>query len=109
MSMLSQDAARRIADQLAAASRPKALDRYLPYADEPTPPPEPGLWRLTTPSGRVFIANGPMQCVALERRTRIPPQVALGRIARTLHEVDDERDEGDHDLGLDGRPNSERG
>lgn len=65
-----------------------ALDKYLPFADQPTPKPEAGQWTLTAPSGRVFVADSPIRCVQAESNSRIPAHVALGRIARSLNEPD---------------------
>lgn len=61
-----------------------SLDKYLPYADVPTPAPEVGQWRLIAPSGKEFAAPSPIQCVRLEQGLRVPAHVALGRIARGM-------------------------
>jgi hypothetical protein len=60
------------------------FDKYLKYADTPTPKPMIGEWTLTAPDGRMFIGTSPIDCIRLESNTRIPPQVALGRIARSM-------------------------
>lgn len=63
---------------------PKGLDKYLCYADQPTPQPQSGLWILMAPDGRTFAAESPMKCVQAEMHERVPPHIALGRIARAL-------------------------
>lgn len=62
------------------------LDKYLPYADKPTPKPEQGTWVLISPSGKRYEAESPIRCIQAESHERIPPHIALGRIARSLKE-----------------------
>jgi len=62
------------------------LDKYLPFADQPTPKPQEGTWLLIAPDGREFFGDSPIKCVHAEINTRVPPEVALGRIARSLKE-----------------------
>src|SRR5688572_11673195 len=62
------------------------LDKYLPFADQPTPKAQEGTWTLVAPDGRKFTGPSPIQCVRAESKTRIPPHVALGRIARGMQE-----------------------
>jgi hypothetical protein len=64
------------------------LDKYLRFADMPTSKPQAGVWVLVAPDGRNFIGNTPIECLRAESSERIPPQVALGRIARSLNEPD---------------------
>ena len=64
------------------------LDKYLPFADVPTPKPEKGLWMLMSPSGKTYVGDSPIDCIRLEIDSRVPPQVALGRIARAMNEED---------------------
>ena len=66
------------------------LARWLPYADKETPKPEEGTWVLVSPSGLWWKADSPMRCVQAEMNARVPPSVALGRIARSLQEMPDE-------------------
>jgi len=63
-----------------------ALDKYLPYADQPTPKPEKGTWVLISPSGKRYEADEPVNCLRAEIEDRVPPHVALGRIARAMKE-----------------------
>jgi hypothetical protein len=60
------------------------LDKYIPFADTPTPKPIAGTWMLMSPDGHFFVGSSPIDCLRLESNTRIPPQVALGRIARSI-------------------------
>lgn len=62
------------------------LDKYLPFADQPTPKPMAGTWMLMAPDGTTFVGTSPIDCMRLESNSRIPPEVALGRIARSLQE-----------------------
>jgi hypothetical protein len=66
------------------------LDKYLPYADHPTPRPQEGTWTLQAPDGRTFTGDSPIRCIHAEITERVPPQVALGRIARSMNEEPDE-------------------
>ena len=61
-----------------------SLDKYLPFADKPTPKPQEGQWKLVAPDGTVFYGTSPISCLQAESNSRIPPEVALGRIARSL-------------------------
>ena len=65
------------------------LDKYLKYADQPTPKPMTGEWKLIAPSGQEWVGGSPMDCVRQEIHTRVPPHVALGRIARSMNELED--------------------
>lgn len=42
--------------------------------------PEPGTWRLISPSGVEHIGDSPLHAVQAESRSRIPADVALNRI-----------------------------
>jgi hypothetical protein len=58
-----------------------------------TPKAQEGTWTLTAPDGRIFTAQSPIQCCAAESNQRIPPAVALARIARGLDEDEQEKSE----------------
>jgi hypothetical protein len=64
------------------------LAKYLPFADEETPKPEQGTWVLVAPSGKFFKADSPIHCLHIEIESRVPPHVALGRIARSIDEAE---------------------
>jgi hypothetical protein len=66
------------------------LAKYLIFADEKTPESEVGQWVLVAPSGKFFIGTSPIKCVHAEMETRVPPHVALGRIARSIEDTDQE-------------------
>jgi hypothetical protein len=68
------------------------LDKYLPFADQPTPKSQVGTWCLVAPDGREFTGESPLHCIRAESSTRIPPHVALGRIARSLRVEDAAQD-----------------
>lgn len=68
-----------------------SLDKYLPFADQPTPKPMEGRWTMIAPDGQFFTGTSPFECVRMEVDSRVPPEVALGRIARSMQE--DEADE----------------
>lgn len=42
--------------------------------------PEPGTWRLISPSGAEHIGDSPMRALAVEVNARVPAEVALKRI-----------------------------
>lgn len=43
-----------------------------------------GEWTLISPNGRIFKADTPLKCCALEMRERVPAEVALARIQETI-------------------------
>lgn len=51
------------------------------------PRPQAGTWTLTAPDGRQWQADRPLLCCAQEQRERIPPEVALARIAAAAAEA----------------------
>ena len=53
-----------------------------------TPKPMPGTWMLTAPDGRTWQADGPMRCVSVEQRERVPANVALARVLAAASEPD---------------------
>lgn len=65
-------------------------DQVRALAAQPTPKPMSGTWTLTAPDGRTWTAEGPLQCVAAESNSRVPPLVALARIKRSLLDGDEE-------------------
>lgn len=82
------------------------LDKYLPFADQPTPKAQEGEWTLIAPDGRRFTGPSPIHCAGAESKTRFPPHVALGRIARGMQEPlaaapePNEQKEGAHEAAL---------
>ena len=44
-----------------------------------SPKPMYGVWSLTRPDGKTYLGQTPSQCVSLEQRERIPPEIALER------------------------------
>lgn len=60
------------------------FDKYVKYVDIPTPKPMAGVWTLTAPDGNVYSAESPIRCISAESSARIPPHIALGRIARSI-------------------------
>jgi len=67
-----------------------SLDKYLKYADLPTPKPASGTWRLIAPDGATYTGESPIACIRAEAEVRIPAHIALGRIARAMDEEGDE-------------------
>lgn len=53
-------------------------------AGSKTPEPMAGVWVLTAPDGQTWTADSPMRVVTKEVNSRVPPQVALARIRRSL-------------------------
>lgn len=58
-----------------------------------TPKPQAGTWTLVAPDGRQWKAESPLKCVSKEMLERVPPQVALERIADAIQEVRDDEAE----------------
>ncbi len=57
-------------------------------ANSATPKPMPGIWVLTAPDGQTWTGDSPIQCVQAEAHFRVPPQVALARIRRSMMKTD---------------------
>ena len=77
-------------------------------ANSKTPAPMSGVWVLTAPDGRTWTDDSPMECVQAEMRSRVPPQVALARIRRSLQDEypdPQEQDAARYRLLLDGPHN----
>lgn len=53
-------------------------------ADTPTPRAMAGTWVLTAPDGRTWTGESPIACTQSEVISRVPPEVALARIRRSL-------------------------
>lgn len=49
-------------------------------------PPQAGIWKLIAPDGRIWEADHPWKCLALEQKQRIPPQVMIERLKASLRE-----------------------
>lgn len=56
------------------------------------PGPQEGIWTLTAPDGRQWQGPTPLRCAMQESRERVPPEVALARIAAEMEPTEDERD-----------------
>ena len=59
-------------------------------AGSSTPAPMAGVWVLTAPDGQTWTGDSPIKCAHEEMNSRVPPQVALARIRRSLIEEDAE-------------------
>lgn len=59
-------------------------------ASTETPKPMAGTWVLTAPDGQTWTGDSPIKCAQAEMHSRVPPQVALARIRRSL--LDEETD-----------------
>ena len=57
-----------------------------------SPKPMYGVWSLTRPDGKAYLGQNPLQCVSIEQRERIPPEVALERILEAAKPTPDEID-----------------
>lgn len=51
-----------------------------------TPKPLQGIWKLTSPDGRVWAGESPLRCVSMEQADRIPATVRLQRIMEAADE-----------------------
>lgn len=60
-------------------------------ANSPTPKPMAGTWVLTAPDGQTWTGDSPLQCVQAEMHARVPPQVALARIRRSMMDDAEQR------------------
>ena len=59
--------------------------------------PEPGMWRLISPSGVVHIGDSPMHALQAEQGSRIPADVAMGRVMAALApSIEDAQDLAEH-------------
>ena len=56
----------------------------LALANTLTPRPMKGTWVLTAPDGRTWTGESPIACTQAEVISRVPPEVALARIRRSL-------------------------
>lgn len=63
------------------------LEKFLKFADVPTPKAAKGVWALTGPDGSQYFGDSPLDCIRLEMADRVPPEVALGRIARSMNDA----------------------
>lgn len=64
------------------------IDDYVPVDTPQPPPPQPGTWTLTGPDGKVYKAETPLRCAAMEQRERIPAEVALARVFGIVDGID---------------------
>lgn len=47
-----------------------------------------GTWTLTAPDGRKWEAETPLQCVSLEQKDRVPPEIAIERIFNAAYQTE---------------------
>lgn len=52
--------------------------------------PQVGIWTLVAPDGRKWEADSPIHCCRDEQKERVPPQVAIERLAEALADTDKE-------------------